>query len=130
MRRRDVGIKILLNLFTIGGVVSMAGGLPWAWVSVIASASAALLATAILPALGWDDVVPRIHGFRGRWINLSLMAKSFWDDFHLNGKEPSKRAIEALEAGMSELDKESTWLNDNQEFKDEAEKELAAILLA
>lgn len=128
MRRVDIGVKILLNLLTLSSVAAMAGGVSWAWISVIVSASSALIATAILPALGWDGVVSRIHGFRGRWIDLALMAKSLWHDQEGNKKAPAKRLVDALEASMAELDKESTWLNDNQVFKAEVEQELSAIL--
>ena len=130
MRRIDVGIKIGLNVLALIGVASIAGGVEWAMAAAVVSAVSALLATAILPALGWDDLVPRVHGFRGRWVDLSLMAGSFWSDLSENEKEPSKKAVEALEKSMAESDKESTWLKDDEAIKEKVEAELRVTICA
>lgn len=123
--RVNNGIKILLAIGSIIGLVTLIGGKDSMLISSLISALCALIATAVIPVIGWEHQISKISETKNRWIDLEKIINGYWRDYERTEKL-SRSKLGEVESIMADLSKTSFWIKEDCKIKDRVELDMKA----
>ena len=121
--RVNNGIRVLLAIGSIFGLATLIGGGGAILISSIISAFCALLATAVIPVIGWEQQLSKISETKNRWIDLEKVIKGYWREYE-NSEKLSKVKLDDVESIMADISKTSFWIKENDKVKNRVELDM------
>ncbi len=124
MERLNNVIKISLAIGGVLSVISLIGGMgTGVWICAIISAVCSLVATAVIPVIGWDQQLSKINETRKRWIDVERMVDRYWNEFEAT-ENLQKSLMDELDEVVADIAKISFWIKERSYIKERVELDL------
>lgn len=122
-KNQDILIKIGLSIGSIAGLIALFAEPNYAGFCAGISGACALIATAALPAFGWETRIRNIHQIKCRWIDLHFYSERLWERVDFEDGVTERELLDLLEIKreIMKLDKDG---DTDEDIREKAQKEL------
>lgn len=124
-----IPIRIVLGLSSVLSLVGLIVLPSWQLGAAILAAAAALVATILIPAFGWDDLPQKVGALRNDWIDLRNGYQTIWNDIDDVDQVFLEKLFASRNARDVELEQRNIGLPRIQSFRERAFDETQDLLL-